>query len=67
VANILKLHRNGAVKPRVLSFTLVGFIDVERTNEPPRGKTWRLIVKCCCLLGFADLLATYLRCRFVHF
>src|SRR4029077_5080238 len=39
----------------------------ERTKKPPCGKTWRLIVECCCLLGFADLLATYLRCRFVHF
>jgi len=24
-------------------------------------------VKCCCLLGFADLLEAYLRCRFAHF
>jgi hypothetical protein len=24
-------------------------------------------VKCCCLLGFADLLAAYLRCRFAPF
>ncbi len=24
-------------------------------------------MKCCCLLGFADLLASYLRCRFVRF
>jgi hypothetical protein len=27
VANTLKLHRNGAAEPRVLGFTLVGFID----------------------------------------
>ena len=27
----------------------------------------RLKVKCWCLLGFADLWATYLRCGFVHF
>ena len=27
MANTLKLHRQGAAKPRVLRFTLVGFID----------------------------------------
>jgi hypothetical protein len=36
------------------------FFDFERIKKPPCGKT-------CCLLGFADLLAAYLRCRFVHF
>jgi len=43
------------------------FFDIERTKKPPRVKrdgSWR---KCCCSLGFADLLATYLRCSFVHF
>ena len=48
VANTLKLHRNGAAKPRALCFTLVGFIDWLDDIAMSRPKASHLLALCAC-------------------